>query len=165
MVFEEIFATINLAFDVAFSPVLIFSPMFSLLIISAVITILVLAIQRIFVNKKIVKQIKESMENIREQLMAAQKAGNDEEAQKFLSELMKINSNYMKHSLKALIVSLLIISLFLPWLKYRFEGGPVAHLPFSLPFIGTSLDWLLWYILVSIAAGWLIRKLLMIDYI
>jgi len=34
-----------------------------------------------------------------------------------------------------------------------------------VPFIGTTLDWLLWYILVSLAIGWVIRKLLVIDYV
>ena len=164
MAFEEIFATINFTFDTAFSPILIFSPMFSLLIVSGVITILVLVIQRIFINKNMVKQIKQNMEEIREKLTTAQKAGNNEEAKKFLGELMKTNSDYMKHSFKALIVSLVVISLFLPWLKYRFEGVPVASLPFSLPFIGASLDWLLWYILVSVTVGWVIKKLFAIDY-
>lgn len=163
--FEQIIAAINFALDMVFSPLLVLSPLFSLLIISTFLTVLVLVINKIFVNTKVMKEIKGKMEEIREQVTAAQKAGNQSEAQKFLNEMMKINSEYMKHSLKALIISIVILSLFLPWLRYRFAGIPVAYLPFSIPFIGTSLDWLLWYILVSFAIGWVIRKLLVIDYV
>jgi uncharacterized membrane protein (DUF106 family) len=163
--FEQIIAAINFVLDTIFSPVLVLSPLFSLAIVSTVITVLVLAINKIFINTKIMKEVKEKIQEIREQVTAAQKSGNQDEAQKFLNEMMKINSQYMKHSLKAMVISIVVISLFLPWLKYRFEGIPVAYLPFSLPFIGASLDWLLWYILVSLAIGWVIRKLLVMDYV
>src|SRR3990172_5147819 len=138
MVFEQIFAALNFAFDTVFSPVLVFSPMLSLLIISTFLTALVLIINKIFINTKVVREIKGKMEEIREQVTAAQKAGNQEEAKKFLNEMMKINSDYMKHSLKALVISIVVISLFLPWLRYRYSDIPVARLPFSLPFIGAT---------------------------
>lgn len=163
--FEQIIAAINFALDTIFSPVLVFSPLFSLMIVSTAITMLVLVINKLFINTKVVKEIKGKMEEIREQLTNAQKSGNQDEAQKFLNEMMKINSQYMRHSLKAMVISIVIISLFLPWLKYRFNGIPIAYLPFPVPFIGTSLDWLLWYILISVAIGWVIRKLLVIDYV
>ena len=163
--FEQVFAAINVVLDTIFSPILIFSPLLSLLLISVFLTVLVLVVNKIFINTKVMKEIKEKMEQIRELITNAQKAGNQEEAKKFLNEMMKINSEYMKHSFKTLIISIVIIGLFLPWLKYRYGGIVVANLPFAVPFIGTTLDWLLWYILVSLAIGWVIRKLLVIDYV
>jgi len=164
MVFEQIFAVINAAFDTVFAPLLIFSPIVSLLAISTFLTVIILIINRIFLNTKVMKEIKDKMEEIREQLTAAQKSGNADDIKRFLDEMMKTNSEYMKHSFKALIISIIIISLFLPWIRHRYEGIPVANLPFAVPFLGTSLDWLWWYIIVSLMIGWVIKKLLAIDY-
>jgi len=104
--------------------------------------------------------LKRNMEEIKENLTEAQKEGNKENVNKFLSELMKVNNQYLRHSFKTLIISLLIVSLFLPWLAQKYQGLTVATLPFNLPFIGSGLNWLYWYIFVSLAVGWLIRKLL-----
>jgi uncharacterized membrane protein (DUF106 family) len=156
------------AFDAIFLPLMVLKPHISLIIISAFVTVLVLLINKAFVNTKLIKEIKQKMENIREQLTRAQKEGNTEEANKFLSEMMKTNSEMMRHSFKGMIISLVVLSLFLPWIKHTYEvtykGVAVAKLPFTLPYIGSSLDWILWYILVSLTIGWVIRKLLGVDY-
>jgi uncharacterized membrane protein (DUF106 family) len=162
--FEQIFAAINSILDIVFSPVLAFSPIVSLVIISTALTVLVLVINKIFINTKVMREIKEKMEEIREKVTTAQKAGNKDEAQNSLNEMMKINSQYMKHSMKAMVISIVVLGLFLPWLKYRFGEMPVAYLPFSVPFVGASLGWLWWYVIVSFAIGWVLRKLLVMDY-
>lgn len=164
MVFEEAFAVLNLAFNTVFGPVLVFSPIVSLFVISAFFSILVLLINKIFINTKIVKEIKEKMEAMREQLTAAQKSGNQEDSKKFLDEMMKTNSEYMKHSMKALLISIVIISIFLPWVRYKYSGMTIANLPFALPFLGATLDWFWWYVIVSFAVGWVIKKILSVDY-
>lgn len=155
-------------FNIIFAPLMIFKPHISLLIISSFITILVIVINRILVNDKLMKEIKQKMENIREQLTRAQKEGNTEEANKFLSEMMKTNGEMMKQTFKGLIASLIILGLFLPWIKQTYEvtykGVTIAKLPFTLPFIGSNLDWLIWYVLVSLTIGWVFRKLIGVDY-
>lgn len=164
MVFESIFAAINAAFDLAFAPILLFNPLLSLLFISTFLTVLVLVINRVFMNTKVMKEIKDKMEEIREQLTAAQKAGNAEESKKFLDSMMKTQSEQMKHTMKALVISLIVLSLFLPWIRYRYATTPVANLPFVIPFIGNSLNWFWWYVIASFTVGWVIKKLLAIDY-
>jgi uncharacterized membrane protein (DUF106 family) len=104
------------------------------------------------------------MEKIREQLTAAQKNGDKGLQNEFLSKMMETNSKYMKHSFKALIISIIVLSLFLPYLKYKYEGIIIAQLPLNVPFIGSSLSWLGWYVLVSFMIGWAIRKILGMDY-
>lgn len=103
------------------------------------------------------------MEDIRESLTQAQKDGNKEEVSKFLAEMMKMNSQYMKQTFKALIISMIVLALFLPWLTHTYGGSVVAALPFSLPLIGSNLTWIYWYILVSVSIGWVVRKLLEAD--
>ncbi|MFH0711183.1 MAG: EMC3/TMCO1 family protein [Candidatus Aenigmatarchaeota archaeon] len=164
MVFEELIGVFNAVFFPLFS----LQPHISLLVISSFLTVLLLVVNRLFVNKNLVKEIKNKMEETRELLTAAQKENRKEDANKHLSEMMKANSQYMKVTFKTLIISIVIISLFLPWLRHTYEvtykGIPVAKLPFSIPFIGADLNWLYWYIFVSFAVGWVIRKLMEIDY-
>jgi len=121
-------------------------------------------INKFSINKKAVREIKNRMEEIRENLTKAQKEGNKEETNRFLNEMMKANNDYMKQTFAALIISIVVLSLFLPWLRYRYEGKVVAALPFSLPVIGSSMGWVWWYVLVSFTVGWVIKKLLGIDY-
>lgn len=162
--FENIFATLNNGFAVVFSPLNAFPPIISLLLLSSFLTILILVITKFFVNTKVLREIKDEMEKIREQLTAAQKNGDKGLQNEFLSKMMETNSKYMKHSFKALIISIIVLSLFLPYLKYKYEGIIIAQLPLNVPFIGTSLGWLGWYVLVSFMIGWAIRKILGMDY-
>jgi len=162
--FENILAPLNTGFSVLFSPLNIFPPIISLLILSSFLTILIIVITKFFVNTKVLREIKDEMEKIREQLTAAQKSNDTESANQFLSKMMETNSKYMKHSFKALIISIIVLSLFLPYLKYKYEGTVIAQLPLNVPFIGNTLSWLGWYILVSFMIGWVTRKVLGMDY-
>jgi uncharacterized membrane protein (DUF106 family) len=161
---DDIFLPLNNAFAVVFAPLNIFPPIISLLLISSFLTILVIVITKFFVNTKLLKEIKDEMEKIREQLTAAQKEGNHELANDHLKKMMEVNSKYMKHSFKAVIISIIVLGLFLPYLKFKYEGITIAQLPFTIPFIGNSLSWLYWYIVVSFMIGWVVRKVIGMDY-
>lgn len=161
--FEEITGMLVKSLDVVFAPLAVFSPATSLFIVSAFITVLVMVLTRLTTNKKAMKEIKEKMQSIREQMTAAQKIGDTTGANKFLAEMMSTNNDYMKQMYKGLFVSLIVISLFLPWLNYTYEAKTVASLPFDVPFIGRELSWILWYVLVSFTIGWVIRKIFGFD--
>lgn len=157
---EQITGMLVNGFNLVFSPLFVFSPIVSLLIVSSFLTILVLGLNRIVTNRKLVKEIKDKMEQVRENLTAAQKIGDKENVNKLLAEMMSINNTYMKQTFKAMIVSLVVLALFLPWLRYKYDGMTVAALPFTLPFLGNSLSWVYWYILVSFSIGWVVGKFL-----
>jgi uncharacterized membrane protein (DUF106 family) len=148
------------AVGMIFSPLSVLNPAVSLFIVSSIITVLIVTFTRIVTNKKAMDEVKQKMQEIREQLTAAQKIGDNESASKFLKEMMSINSQYMKHMYKGLFVSLIIVALFLPYLGSNYGGMAVASLPFELPVIGTELTWIFWYVLVSFTMGWVLRKLL-----
>jgi len=162
--FEQITGMMIATFDAVFSPLSVFSPHVSLLIVSMMLTAIVLLINRFSVNKKLMEEIKHKMEEIRESLTQAQKSGNTEEINKFLGEMMKTNSQYMRQMMKAMIISIVVLALFLPWLNYKYGGIVIVKLPFALPVVGSSLSWVWWYILVSFAMGWVFKKLLGMDY-
>jgi uncharacterized membrane protein (DUF106 family) len=156
MVLEQLYA----AFDVLFGPVVALQPLYAITIISAIITVLVILINRFAVDRKLMKEIKNKMEETREQLTQAQKAGDKEKTDMHFKDMMKINNDLMKQNFKAIIISLIVISLIFPWIKYRYNAMVVAAMPFEVPVIGINLTWLYWYILVSFAIGWFINKLI-----
>jgi len=162
--FEEITGALIGTFNIVMSPLAVFSPHVSLLIVSLILTSIVLLINKFSINKKLVAELKQKMAEIRENLTQAQKAGNTEEANKFLSEMMKMNNQYMRQTFKAMIISIVILALFLPWLNYKYGGIAIVNLPFEVPVVGTTLSWILWYTLVSFSMGWVIKKLLGIEY-
>lgn len=145
-------------FDFIFSPLLILKPHISLFIISSIIAILVILTNKFFVNRKKVDEIKRRMEEVRLKIAEAQKSGDQEYANKLLNELLKINAEHLKQNLRALVVTLVLISFILPWIKYRYEGMAVLNLPFSIPIIGSSFSWVVWYFLASFVVSWILRK-------
>lgn len=151
-------------FDLVFAPLLGLSPALSLLIVSSLLTALVIVINMLAVNRKVVRGIKDKLEELREQVNQAQKTGNKEDTTKYLNEMMKTNGQYMRQTFKALIVSMVILGLFLPWLQYRYANIIVAKLPFVLPYLGSELSWFWWYVFVSLAIGWVLRRIFVIDY-
>lgn len=163
-IIDQIFLPINNAFAFVFAPLNIFPPIISVMLLSSLLTVLVILVTRVFVNTKVLREIKDEMEKIREELTAAQKQGDKEAADNHLKRMMAVNSKYMTHSFKATIVSIVVLALFLPYLKFKYEGLIVANLPLTVPFIGNTLGWLGWYVLVSFMIGWVFRKVLGMDY-
>lgn len=134
-------------------------PHILLLIVSAVLTIFITLLNRILVNKKVMDEIKAKMVELRENLTKAQREGDSESVNKFFSEMMEANTQFMKQNLKSLIVSVVVILLVFPLIGNSFSGLTV-YMPFELPILGSKLNWAAWYIFVSFAIGWLIRKLI-----
>jgi len=161
--FEQITGMLVKGVGIVFAPLAVFNPAISLFIVSSFITVLVIFLNKFTTNREAMKEIKDRIQSIREQLTAAQKIGDTENANKFLSEMLSVNNEYMKHMYKGLFLSLIVIAIFLPWIKHAYSATGVAALPFDAPFIGSELNWILWYILVSFTMGWVIRKLLGFD--
>ena len=161
--FESITGMVTGTVNTMLGPLTMLDPTLSLFIVSAMITIMIMGINKKFTNTKAVKEIKNRMQEVREQLTTAQKDGNTTEANKLLEQMMKMNNDFMKHSYKSLFISLIVISMFLPWIKGQYSGMTVASLPFEAPVIGSTMGWVTWYILVSFTIGWVIRKMFGFD--
>jgi uncharacterized membrane protein (DUF106 family) len=143
---------------------MIFPPIISLSILALTITVLVILINRIFVDSKAMAELKSKMEQMREELLREQKEGNAEKASKIVNDMTATNLNYMKHTTKALIISIIVIIMILPWMQKTYSDVTVAKLPLAIPYIGSDLNWVVWYFVVSLTIGWIIRKLMGLDY-
>jgi uncharacterized membrane protein (DUF106 family) len=100
------------------------------------------------------------IEEIREKLTIAQRSKNKEETEKLIKELLSINKEYLKHSLKLILISFAAVLVFLPWLNFKYKGIAVTILPFNLPLLGSKLPWLYWYTFVSLVVSWLVKELM-----
>lgn len=159
MVLEFLEKILEPAFRII-SPVFNLEPIITISIFSAFLTLAIILINRFAVNRKLMQDIKSRMVEIREKLSKAQKDGDKENVNKFLNEYMKTNSQYMKQTFKALLISMVVIILFLPALNMKYKEMEVATLPFSLPIIKNKAGWLFWYILVSLALSVVVKKII-----
>lgn len=141
-----------------FAPLLAFEPHVSLFIFAVILTTIIYGVNKLMINKKVSKEIKDRLATVKENLTKAQKDGKKDEINKFLSEYMAINNQYLKQTFKVMIVTFLVVIVLFPWASTKFSGVTVAQLPFVLPIIGANMGWIAWYILVSITGSWLLRK-------
>jgi uncharacterized membrane protein (DUF106 family) len=158
------FEILTSALNFIFSPLTIFPPIVSLFIVSFLITFLIILINKFFINQSAVKILKAKMEQMREDALKLQKDGNMEKANDVLNEMTKANLDYMRHTFKALAVSILVIILFLPWVQTTYKDITVAKLPLAVPYIGSNLNWFVWYFIASLAIGWIVRKMMGVEY-
>jgi uncharacterized membrane protein (DUF106 family) len=106
------------------------------------------------------KEVKERMQSVRSDMLEAQKKGDTKQMNVHLSELMKINSEYMKFSLKPMIISLFLVLLILPVLRGSYEGKIVATIPGMLPLVGgIQLSWYWWYFISTLIVGIILKKI------
>lgn len=162
--FDKITGFMVSTVNIAFGPIAAtFSPAIAIFVISAFITLLVIGLNRVFTDRRVIAELRDRMEDIRENLTKAQKSGNKDEIAEFLDEMMSLNTKYMKHTYKVLFISLVVLAIFLPWVRQNYSGMAIAELPFEVPVVGSSINWILWYILVSFTIGWVVRKVFGFD--
>ncbi len=157
MVFDFLSPVTSLL-DPVFAPLLFLKPHIALFIFASILTTIIYGINRLMINRKLAKEIKDKLAIVKENLTKAQKDGRKEDINKFLSEYMSINNQYLRQTFKVMIVTFIVVILLFPWASKKFSDVAVAGLPFSLPIIGTNLNWIVWYILISITGSWLLRK-------
>jgi len=171
---ESMLHPIGVALDPVLSPIFQFFPDYMTITIMAVfLTALIMVVSRLFVNRKLLSEVKEKMEEIKERLNKAQKSGDKKNQEALLAELMQTNGQYMKQTMKIMAVSIAIFFVFFPWLTYKYapigEAGVainanVASLPFAIPMTDImTIEWFWWYFLVSFAAGTAMRKIVGSD--
>lgn len=144
--------------NLIFTPITILQPPLAIAILALITTVSIVGINRLTIKREIIRNLKKQMVEIKENLTKAQKEGDKFAIEKYITELVKLNKEFMKYSLKGMFVALLIATLFLPWIKTTYSGA-VALLPFSIPGIGSKLDAIYWYALVSLTVGWIMTKI------
>lgn len=124
-------------------------------------------------NKKVMstpkaKELKEKMKEVnklRQEIMQAQKSGDQKKAEGLTKKGWEIQSKYLsEHTrlmLRPMLVSFLLVLLILPVLSATYGSQIVATVPEIIPFVGgKGLSWLWWYIISSLSLSVIVRKIL-----
>jgi uncharacterized membrane protein (DUF106 family) len=101
--------------DVIFGFLLPFDPVVAVTIFAIIILVLINIFYKILIKQHEAKELKEKTKELNRQMKEAQKAGNKDESNKLLSEMMRENSRLMRMTMKPMIVSFIIVILLLPW--------------------------------------------------
>ena len=128
--------------DPVFAPLLALKPHIGLFFFSLILTTIIYGLNKLMINRKVAKEIKDRLATVKENLTKAQKDGKKDEINKFLSEYMAINNQYLRQTFKVMIVTFVVVIVLFPWANTKFSGVTVASLPFPLPFIGTNMGWI-----------------------
>ncbi|MEM7816506.1 MAG: EMC3/TMCO1 family protein [Candidatus Aenigmatarchaeota archaeon] len=119
-------------------------------------------IYKFTIDQSKARAIKTNIKILSEKAKEKQKSNEKEEFNKILQEIMKLNSEFTRMTLKPMIISLFPPILILYFLKLLYEGKEFL-LPISLPYIGNSSGWLLLYIIFSIVFTIFTRRLMNIE--
>lgn len=141
-----------------FAPVLGLEPVIGLFILAAFVSLILTLPYKFLVDQKKMREHKEKIKEIQKQMKEVQKT-DPEKSNKLLSEMLALSNRQMMSNFKPMIPGMLLVLLVLPWVAVTFTGS-IALLPFSLPFFGNDLGWLMWYFLASLPTTYIFRKML-----
>ncbi len=137
------------------------SPIFMVFLIGAFISILMSIINWKVLGTEKAKEVKKRMQDVRASMLETQKSGDTKKTNEYLTELMKINSEYMRLTLKPMIVSIVLVILILPVLRESYKANVVAIVPSVLPGVGgIKLDWFWWYFISTFVISLIAKKML-----
>lgn len=141
-----------------FSPILSLHFTLGISIFALLFFLLSVVINRLLIDQEKMKKVKEEMEKIKRELKSV-KLEDKEKFNKLMKRSMEINTEYMMMSMKSLVVFSILFLTFLPLLQHAYSNSFVT-LPFTIPLIGSKLNWISWYIIVSLTISFTLGKIL-----
>jgi len=117
---------------------------------------------RLLTNPEKMRALKSQTNELKDKSSKAQKSGDTKESQRLMVEMLKANQQMMQSNMKPLMASLLFFVLIIGLLTGKYSGVVMA-LPFYVPFLGTSISWFVWYVVVGFAFNIFFRKMLGLE--
>lgn len=154
---EKVTGMIGYAMDKVLFPLLVFKPYISLTISSIMVTGILFVVYHYLYKKNNLPQIKQQLEFLKQEMLKIQ-SRESQKAKELLSKYLQLNNKFVKFTTEVLIASMIIGLLFFSWMDFRFQKTAHVVLPFNLPLIGKTLNWIGWYLLLSFTIAWIIRK-------
>ena len=96
-------------------------PLFFLLLVSLLISVLIVLMTKFFTDQKHMKYLKEEMQKLQKEMKSTK---DTKEISKLNKKLLKLNSEYMKHSMRVNLYTFLPIILIFSWLSNIYSGLP-----------------------------------------
>ncbi len=102
--------------DAILNPLLGLPDWLSILIFATFIIILTNLIYKFTLDQKKVAEMKSRMKELQKKI----KEAPNEEKMKHFSEMNDINSKYMKMTMKPMLITMIVVLLFIPWLSHNY---------------------------------------------
>lgn len=156
MVFDNFFNWI-------FAPVLNnFSPLWSIIILSLILTLLITIAYKFLTNQEVMKQLKQEQEALRKEMKSLK--GDAEKLVHVQKQALEKSFEYMRHSMRPTLFYLIPLLLVFAWMSKAFKDyGDLVSWGFYIPLFGTGLSWLGIYIIASIVFSIVVRKILKVH--
>jgi uncharacterized membrane protein (DUF106 family) len=133
------------------------------LLITAVMSLASVLISKYMGDQRAVKNLKQEMKSLNERVRKSQKSGDTKEVSRLSSELMKLSGKQFQLNMKPMMITM-VLFLGVFWFVIRaFYSEIVVTAPLNIPFVGNSLGWFYWYLLIAIPTGLMFRKLLAVE--
>ncbi|MCX6709748.1 MAG: EMC3/TMCO1 family protein [Candidatus Woesearchaeota archaeon] len=116
--------TANAILDPVFMPILKISPLLAIAAISFLITLIITFIYKWTTNQKLMKELKDKLGSYQQQMKEAK--NDQKKLMQMNAEVMKINGDYMKYSLKSTLISWIPILIIFAWMSSNLAYYPIA---------------------------------------
>lgn len=116
-------AFLDTVFDPIFGPVLQLGPFWALLIFSLLISLIIVLVYKYFTNQQEMKRLKEQQKEFQKKMKELK--SDPEAMMKVQKEAMGVNMQYMKHSLKATLITMLPVILIFGWMNSHLANEPI----------------------------------------
>ena len=106
-----------------FQPLLNSSPFWTILLLALIITLIITIVYKYMTNQQEMKRLKDEQKDYQKRIKALR--DQPTEAMKLQKEAMKKNMDYMKHSMKATLITFLPIILIFGWMNAHLGAEPI----------------------------------------
>jgi uncharacterized membrane protein (DUF106 family) len=128
--------------DPIFNPLLALQPIYVILIMSIAITAIMTLLYKLFTDQKLMKTLKEEMKVLQKQVK--EYSQHPEKLATVQKEIMQKNMQYMKHSMRPTLITMLPIILIIGWMAAHLSFMPLApNVPFNITVTAEGIDELL----------------------
>ncbi|MFP4118844.1 MAG: EMC3/TMCO1 family protein [Candidatus Woesearchaeota archaeon] len=111
-------------FDPLLNPVLeALGPLPAMIIVSLAVALLTTLIYKYATDQEKMKSLKATMKRYRKKISAVK--DDRDKAMKLQREMMKVNGEYMRHSFKSMLFTIIPVMLFLGWFAAHFAFNPI----------------------------------------
>lgn len=148
-------------FAVAIGPLMSLGPLATITVLSALISFGFAALYKFAVPREKALALKSEMQELRDQMKEAKKAKDEKTMKHLMERSLKASNQQMMLNMKPLLISMVLVFATLPWFAWAYPTAKF-QLPFQFLF-WNDVGWLGLYIIVSIPATVIFRKLLGVD--
>tara|TARA_Y100000310_G_scaffold344362_1_gene456745 strand:+ start:980 stop:1417 length:438 start_codon:yes stop_codon:yes gene_type:complete len=129
-----------------------------IIVIAAGLSLLTTYVYKFLTDQAVMHEMKAEIDRLKKKMK--QHRRDPEEMQAIQKKMMPLNMKYLKMSMKPTLITLLPFLLIFMGLSAIYGEVPVVMLPWDLPIIGTSLEWIGTYIISSVILTTVFRKVL-----